>query len=48
MMTTVEGRAEVPPLAFAAMSVSMAEETERATKTAYRSIQAVIQARIVN
>lgn len=48
MMTTVEGRAEVPPLAFAAMSVAMAEETERKTKAAYRSLQAIIQERIVH
>lgn len=47
MMTTVEGRAEVPILAFATMSASMAEATERATKSAYQSIQIAIQARIV-
>jgi len=42
MMTTTEGRAEVPILAFAAMSSAMAERTEQATKDAYRAIQTVI------
>jgi hypothetical protein len=45
MMATPEGRAEVPTLAFAAMSYAMAEATEIATKEGYRSIQAVIQER---
>jgi|WetSurMetagenome_2_1015567.scaffolds.fasta_scaffold322936_1 hypothetical protein len=43
LMATTEGRAEIPTLAWAAMSSAMAEETERATKDAYRTLQTVIQ-----
>jgi hypothetical protein len=45
MMATPERCAEVPTLAFAAMSYAVAEATEIATKEGYRSIQAVIQER---
>lgn len=46
MMTTDDGRAEVPTLAWAAMALPMAEQTERATKTAYQSIQRAIQSQL--
>lgn len=46
MMTTDEDRAEVPALACAAMALPMAEMTERATKTAYQSIQRAIQSQL--